>query len=368
MTHQEYNTPSDNVNPVRHLSTESHAFNVAIASQCGLPAAVIYNHILYWCRHNKKTGQAQVQGHTWTYQSYDYMADMMPYLGRDALQDGVSKLKEFGYIYVQQFGKPLSDGRFDKFDKTNWYTVTDESLLDTSNKSYERGKNPRSSAETQGKTHKSPEETPSQHGLADSGKIPCSRTGKSPDHSYSKDTVERSSPKEASSKKRSYQEKKPEEDSSFFVDELSSDVKPEVRKRSQWKDFKLWDGSRLSASLLKRMEKMDELQIKRLSDNADLYLEKGKAGKLDKCRNHESYLVGMYNRDDAGDKEQMAMNAEYARAIVEEKQISGVQILETVVKFSVLKGENSVRLDVPIDRFLEMFNHYLSKIDSRLGG
>lgn len=144
MTQTYYNTHDDSVNSsdqIRSPSHETHSFNVQIASECGLHEAVLYQHILYWCRLNRSKGQNFIDGKTWSYMDNDEIMHMLPYMTRKTLLEAVKKLKDYGYILVEQFGRPQAGtGELNKFNKVNWYTIADQSALSNYNKSYESPK------------------------------------------------------------------------------------------------------------------------------------------------------------------------------------------------------------------------------------
>lgn len=105
------------------------AFNREIAEKFkSADVAVVYNHILFWLRHNQKKGSAQKNGKTWTYQSCKEIADHLGYLDHQAVKKCLVKLVDSGYL-IRDY---LSEN---KFEKTAWYTIPDDS-----NKFYEGSK------------------------------------------------------------------------------------------------------------------------------------------------------------------------------------------------------------------------------------
>jgi hypothetical protein len=111
----------------------SHSFDVGIATECGLEAAVIYNHLHYWISHNRSKRINQHKGKTWTYDTHEAMAEIIPYLNARQVKYALKKLLDAKIIIKDCFNK-------DPFDKTSWYALNDESVLVNSKKSFDETK------------------------------------------------------------------------------------------------------------------------------------------------------------------------------------------------------------------------------------
>jgi len=100
----------------------NHSFDVAIARECGLEAAIVFNHILYWLRANKVKGQNFYEGKTWMYDSYGKMAEFLDYLSPSRIKNAIKSLVDVGLLVKKQMKKKM-------MDHTNWYSVFSENLL-----------------------------------------------------------------------------------------------------------------------------------------------------------------------------------------------------------------------------------------------
>ncbi len=116
-------TPSDTqVRP----SGISHSYDQGIAIQCGLVAAILYNHICFWIRHNIIEEVEPINGKTWMWQSIPQMNKYLPELSPQQIKDGLQSLVKNNLISKDCFNK-------DKFDKKSWYALRDESVLNLTN-------------------------------------------------------------------------------------------------------------------------------------------------------------------------------------------------------------------------------------------
>lgn len=108
----------------------NHSFDVGIAMTCGVEAAIVYNNLVFWIIHNFIEGKNLHKGTTWTYNTPEKMQIYIPYLTPRQIKYGLDKLYKAGVIRKDNFNK-------DKFDKTNWYALKDDSILEKSKKVYE---------------------------------------------------------------------------------------------------------------------------------------------------------------------------------------------------------------------------------------
>lgn len=123
----EENLPVNRVSPAAGFN---HSFDVGIAMECGVEAAIVYNNLVYWIMHNYVEGINFHKGTTWTYNTPEKMQIHIPYLTPRQIKYGLQKLFESGIIIKDNFNK-------DKFDKTNWYALADSSIIEKSKKAYE---------------------------------------------------------------------------------------------------------------------------------------------------------------------------------------------------------------------------------------
>lgn len=114
-------------------SGHSHSFDTGIASHTSLEAAIVYNHICFWITHNKAKGYNQIDGKTWMYSTHKEISDQFDYLNERQVKLCIEKLLEKGLIVKAYHHE-------NKFDRTAWYALHDESSLDFSKKLFEKTK------------------------------------------------------------------------------------------------------------------------------------------------------------------------------------------------------------------------------------
>jgi hypothetical protein len=103
----------------------SHSFDTGIASSLGLGAAVVFNHIVYWLKINAAKGKNKHEGRTWMYETAAQIAEYFDYLTERQVKYALNLLVEAGLIRIGNFNK-------NKFDRTLWYSLVDESILGVS--------------------------------------------------------------------------------------------------------------------------------------------------------------------------------------------------------------------------------------------
>jgi len=101
----------------------SHSYDQGIAIGCkSIVAAVLYTNICLWIKHNILSNHEQIDGHTWTFQSIPYMMEFFPEFSEKNIRDGLDALTKNKLLIKAQYSK-------NKFDRTNWYALPDESIL-----------------------------------------------------------------------------------------------------------------------------------------------------------------------------------------------------------------------------------------------
>ena len=107
------------------IRSKDHAFNVGIAIDYGIPAALLYREINYWCEENSSRGQNVKDGCAWMYRSLREFQEYFPELSLHVIRQGLEALKNAGLIL---------DGDYNRFGlRTKWYT-SQVSLFIPSNK------------------------------------------------------------------------------------------------------------------------------------------------------------------------------------------------------------------------------------------
>lgn len=82
--------------------------------------AVVYEHVLFWLRNNSKKGLNLIDGKTWMYETAKQMSDHFGYISEDVVTRCLTKLVDEGYL-IRDFKNK------NKFDRTSWYTLPDDS-------------------------------------------------------------------------------------------------------------------------------------------------------------------------------------------------------------------------------------------------
>ena len=106
----------------RQMSNKKFYFDQAVAQDCGLKEAVLYEYIRFWCEKNKKAGRSYNDGHHWTYGSANTLADQFPFFTPKQIWLGVRSLEKNGYIITGRFNKK-------NYDRTKWYRISDKKLV-----------------------------------------------------------------------------------------------------------------------------------------------------------------------------------------------------------------------------------------------
>lgn len=96
-----------------------HYFDVEVAKECGINAAIIYENIAFWVRHNEKNGKNSRDGKFWVYQTQKELSEQFDYLSVKQVRTALEKLTTAGYIIKGNYNKH-------GYDKTTWYTITDK--------------------------------------------------------------------------------------------------------------------------------------------------------------------------------------------------------------------------------------------------
>lgn len=94
-----------------------HFFEVSIAVELGVTAAIILENIGYWVKQNEANENNYHNGHYWTYNSRKAYMELFPYMGERQLNDAFKQLIEGEYIISDNYNQS-------KLDRTLWYTLT----------------------------------------------------------------------------------------------------------------------------------------------------------------------------------------------------------------------------------------------------
>ena len=98
--------------------TRDLAFNVTLAKAYGVDGAILLHHLAFWVYRNEVNKKNYHEGEYWTYNSHKAYTELFPMWNAAKVKRILRKLEEQGAIKVGNFNKA-------KFDRTNWYTITD---------------------------------------------------------------------------------------------------------------------------------------------------------------------------------------------------------------------------------------------------
>lgn len=95
-----------------------HSFDVEVAEEFGVNAAILFKNIAFWCAKNKANGTNIHDGVYWTYNSVAAFKELFPYLSDKQIRTALKKLEESEVIKTGNYNK-------DQRDRTTWYALTD---------------------------------------------------------------------------------------------------------------------------------------------------------------------------------------------------------------------------------------------------
>ena len=94
-----------------------HSFDIDIAKEYGIPAAILLKHIYYWVEKNRTNNKHYRDGNYWTYNSMKSFAQLFPYMSDSTIKRSIKKLSDEGLIVEAVYNDV-------PFDRTKWYTLT----------------------------------------------------------------------------------------------------------------------------------------------------------------------------------------------------------------------------------------------------
>lgn len=103
-----------------------HSFDIDIAKEYGIPAAILLKHFYYWVEKNRTNEKHYKDGYFWTYNSMKSFCQLFPYMSDSTIKRAIKKLVDGGLIIEAVYNDI-------PFDRTKWYTLTPDG--------YERIKN-----------------------------------------------------------------------------------------------------------------------------------------------------------------------------------------------------------------------------------
>lgn len=96
----------------------THTFNIEVAKDFGLPAAVIFNNIYFWWNHNKAENLESHKERCWTYTTTAGLERQFPYLTNSQIRTALKKLIDGGMLITGDFSP-------DRHKRPTYYSVTE---------------------------------------------------------------------------------------------------------------------------------------------------------------------------------------------------------------------------------------------------
>lgn len=96
-----------------------HYFDVDVASDVGVHAAVVFENIAYWIEHNRKAGKNEREGRFWMFSTQSDLAGQFEYLSLKQTRTAIEKLIDAEYIMPGCFNRH-------GYDRTRWYTLAEK--------------------------------------------------------------------------------------------------------------------------------------------------------------------------------------------------------------------------------------------------
>ena len=94
-----------------------HIFDIDVATEYGIYAAIILYNLYFWCQHNKANEKCYHDGLYWTFNSAKAFAEQFPYMSEYQIRAALQKLEDGGLIVSGCFNK-------NPHDRTKWYACT----------------------------------------------------------------------------------------------------------------------------------------------------------------------------------------------------------------------------------------------------
>ena len=95
----------------------NHSFDVDIAVEYGVNAAIILQSIAWWCARSRANDIHFHDGYYWTYNSNRAFQELFPYISGKQISNAIEKLVSDGLIIKGNYNKNV-------YDRTLWYAVT----------------------------------------------------------------------------------------------------------------------------------------------------------------------------------------------------------------------------------------------------
>jgi len=101
----------------------AHGFDVDIAKEYGVDVAIMVNHFDFWLSHNKANRKNEHEGKTWTFNSVSAFLEIFPYWTENQVRRILDIMLKRNILLKDNHNQS-------KYDRTLWYTFTNEFLSD----------------------------------------------------------------------------------------------------------------------------------------------------------------------------------------------------------------------------------------------
>lgn len=95
----------------------THIFDVEIAKEYGVNAAILLQNLGYWIMRNKANETNYYDGKYWTFNSRKAYRELFPYMSERQIDTAFKKLIDNGLVITGNYNKL-------KYDRTLWYALT----------------------------------------------------------------------------------------------------------------------------------------------------------------------------------------------------------------------------------------------------
>ena len=96
---------------------DTHTFDIDVAVEYGVNAAIILWNLSFWIEKNEANDRHFYDGHYWTYSSVSAMTSLFPYMSEKTIRNTMDKLVESGLVLKGHYNQQ-------PYDRTNWYALT----------------------------------------------------------------------------------------------------------------------------------------------------------------------------------------------------------------------------------------------------
>ena len=104
---------------MQYSKSHNHHFNIDVATEYGLHAAILLANLQYWIKYNQANGVNKYFGRTWSFNSARAFKELFPYMTERTISRTLKKLCDIGVLQKGNFNRK-------KFDKTIWYAFANE--------------------------------------------------------------------------------------------------------------------------------------------------------------------------------------------------------------------------------------------------